>query len=318
MHVDLFVVLVQIFKSSLCGDANTCLQARSRLRNVTNVVYVFIKPGVFAVYYTSGISQEILQRLKDSCEHVIQHIRDQSIEYKPFTPFTYVGAKVGNRHCYATLGCFVQHQNQIYGITCGHVFSAGGCETVFINDQPLNSFEVISSVGGDISAIKIPTNMIRNCDTRFRDKQGRVVPCKLFEGNADTLVGKEVYIHGAATKTGKGVIVQNMYGYTDRFARHYILVEDVDDKEPFCGRGDSGAVVCADDDNGILAISLVKGRVECKSYSKSVRTYFSYFLQSGLKELEHAAESAFELFTADSKLLSTCNQAHSNFDVSPP
>ncbi|XP_045186608.1 uncharacterized protein LOC123544597 isoform X2 [Mercenaria mercenaria] len=174
----------------------------------------------------------------------------------------------------------------------------------------------------DIAAAKIRTNDKKYCDGRFRNESGIFMKGKICSYDDDQLDCQYVHTYGASTSRGQGIISMTQYNKrtenegsnpnkerevnedmnlnTERedneesninnvhedHNKTYIVVEDREGTDPFCVKGDSGSMVCADDEDGnhVQLISTVMGEREKGSYT-------TLRLTKAIAKLEEQTES---------------------------
>ncbi|XP_045200160.2 uncharacterized protein LOC123554229 isoform X2 [Mercenaria mercenaria] len=174
----------------------------------------------------------------------------------------------------------------------------------------------------DIAAAQIRTEDKIDCEGRFRNESGQFMKGKMCSYDDDELSCQNVHIYGASTPLGQGIISMTQYnqrieneesnpnrerevneqmnlntesedreesninnGHEDH-NKTYIVVEDREGGEPFCAKGDSGAMVCADDEDGnyVQLISTVMGE-------SGERSYTTLRLTKAIAKLEEQTES---------------------------
>ncbi|XP_053390398.1 uncharacterized protein LOC128553290 isoform X2 [Mercenaria mercenaria] len=173
----------------------------------------------------------------------------------------------------------------------------------------------------DISVAQIRTEDKIYCEGRFRNESGTFMKGKMCSYDDDQLNCQNVHIYGASTPRGQGIISMTQYnqrteneetnpnrehevkeqmnlntesedreesninnGHEDQ-KKTYIVVEDREGGKPFCAEGDSGAMVCADDEDGnhVQLISTVMG--------ESGKRYTTLRLTKAIAKLEEQTES---------------------------
>lgn len=255
----------------------------------------------FIVCYEPNLGDKRKKKVEDACQDInTKHGNLFIITYFEYQKYTFVGAKFQYDHRVATLGCFVRHRNQLYGISCGHfVQYVSQSNKVFsVGDETIDKTEVILPEPKEfnIGAFLIPKHIAKLCDTRFRNSEGEITRCRLFDADVNKLIGKTVHIRGATTPLGTGVITSLLSATVD----NHISIESLQENMEFCKPGDSGAVVFAEDEGELLAVSIVLGQLVSVGNLHTTRTYLSYSLRDGLKKLENAAACGkFEFFTSD-------------------
>ncbi|XP_053388299.1 uncharacterized protein LOC128551461 [Mercenaria mercenaria] len=237
-----------------------------------------------------------------------------------------------------TLGCFAKNKDakdrDTYALISKHV--ASFCDSFYISGSSASEIlgkviqSSVSETGLDIAALRlrnVPNENISIC-AKFKSETtdgefasyGAVGDdvCDLLKGKLHTysdylehgqrdLVceGLNVYIWGAVSKPGKGVITMRAFKKGDMKA--LILVEDRkpskkgDAPERFCSFGDSGAIVCAEDSRGefVHILAMLIGIINEEDIQKDQTTrgkYLSVPLSSGLQELDERTGYSFKIF----------------------
>ncbi|XP_060605953.1 uncharacterized protein LOC132758353 [Ruditapes philippinarum] len=144
----------------------------------------------------------------------------------------------------------------------------------------------------DISAAEINPRDTPICDTRFKSECGKSLPRKDCEYENKQLDSRRVHLWGAVTAPGLGIIT--IPEVRDRnHDKTYIIVEDrANATAVLCREGDSGAMVCADDDygSGVEAISMLIGKD-----TTNPGKYATFRIDKGLQQLEKQTDSSFSL-----------------------
>lgn len=254
----------------------------------------------FIVCYEPNLRDERKKQVEDACQDIsTKHGNLFSIRYFKYQKYTFVGAKFQSYYGVATVGCFVRHRNRLYGISCRHAlqYASQSNKVISFEDEPIDKTEVIlpESINANIGAFMIPKHIAKLCNTKFRSSTGQIKPCRLFDGDVNKLIGKTVHIRGATTPLGTGVIT-SLLSHT---VFNHMSIESLQENIEFGKPGDSGAVVFAEDEGELLAISILMGKLWSSRNLDSTWSYLSYSLRDGLKELENAACGKFELFTSD-------------------
>lgn len=209
-----------------------------------------------------------------------------------------------------TLGCFVIHNPKKYPsskslclLTARHVLDR---KEIFYTGQPENIRDFIpySCYNMDLYIEKIMTSMYDKCTVEFKDSSNN--PCSVslipYGQNWNTLKGTAVYMWGAETKPGKGVIsrekvVNEKEGYT------YIAVESSLSNTDFAVHGDSGAVVCIEDKKlkRVSALGILKSRYKVQEDGQDDTKFkFQYIvipMEDGLRYLMSVHDADITLCT---------------------
>ncbi|XP_060592877.1 uncharacterized protein LOC132747495 [Ruditapes philippinarum] len=220
---------------------------------------------------------------------------------------------------FGTLGCFAsmhkRNNHHVYALTAKHILSQGdffSCPEHGYN-KPIGQVvpKTVPPAGLDIAALKL-NEEIRFC-TKFRTEldceDTNLLPCKLYDYVEDDesgilCCGQLVYIWGAASKPGKGVITVPKY-LTNDMEEGLIVIEDRyscqgDIPERFCKPGDSGAIVCVEDRRGkcVHVLAMVMGILNenaVQSNPASRAKYVTVPLSIGLQELTNRTGFSFQL-----------------------
>lgn len=210
-----------------------------------------------------------------------------------------VGSRIQFTHGeeeYGTLGCFVKRkmsgEDQICALTAEHVaqhFRDGEDDSEFCNfllneeDVQIKKTSLItcSEPQLDIAAFVLSESIKSKLEVnaRFKTRENEEKECNTYEWENQTELDDRVYLRGATTAFGEGNVTScNTEGDNGELL---IKIEDIEGKPPFCREGDSGSIVCFDDDNCIQAVGLLfKGNVDDPPYY-----YFAIKLNHGLSEL---------------------------------
>jgi hypothetical protein len=155
---------------------------------------------------------------------------------------------------------------------------------------PIDSTEPIL----DISATEILSSDVSKCDTKFKSEEGVCTTGKDCIYDETHLSSRRVHLWGTVSTPGLGIIT--MPEIRDRNSNEdeaYIIVENRDNSTTvMCKEGDSGAMVCADDDygSGVEVISMLMGED-----TKNPGKYATLRIDKGLKQLERQTDSSFRL-----------------------
>ncbi|XP_045182461.2 uncharacterized protein LOC123541121 [Mercenaria mercenaria] len=253
-------------------------------------------------------------------------VEEISKELKPYSCDVRVGAKIetggpDDLVC-GTLGCFAFMTDDSCEKTCAliskHVATCGNrffCPDYGITmlNNPLGHVvtATVQDTGLDIAALLLDER-VRICakyKSEDPDFDSGLLQCKLHDYTEDSndeilSSGQQVYIWGATSKPGKGVITIPTYKI-DGMENGLILIEDRSVRkgeipERFCKPGDSGAVVCAEDRRGefVHAVAMLMGILNEHALKKDPTTrgkYLSVPLSTGLQELTKRTGYSFEL-----------------------
>ncbi|XP_060594372.1 uncharacterized protein LOC132748752 [Ruditapes philippinarum] len=144
----------------------------------------------------------------------------------------------------------------------------------------------------DISAGEINPADISMCDTRFKSECGNPSTRKDCTYEDKQLDNRRIHLWGAVSKPGLGIIT--IPEVRDRnHDKTYIIVENrANATAVLCREGDSGAMVCADDDygSGVEAISMLIGKD-----TTNPGKYATFRIDKGLQQLEKQTDSSFSL-----------------------
>ncbi|XP_053402559.1 uncharacterized protein LOC128557922 [Mercenaria mercenaria] len=135
-------------------------------------------------------------------------------------------------------------------------------------------------------------------DTKYKTSEEKAAKGRLSEYSLEELKGLPVHICGSKTPMGFGTITMpQVEGVRDSSMDDFIIIEDREmprqEKQPFCTHGDSGSIVCADDQNdpeNVHLISMVSGEALDKP-----GTYCSLHLGKGIKQVEEETKSKVQI-----------------------
>ncbi|XP_060577902.1 uncharacterized protein LOC132735021 isoform X2 [Ruditapes philippinarum] len=181
----------------------------------------------------------------------------------------------------------------------------------------------------DIAAAIINKEDEKYCDGRFKTEDGKLIKGIMFTKDDSLLACQHVHINGASTSLGLGIIatthcnnresIETRNGQKQSCERKeeiekaneddkFIYVESRKKSSPFCTGGDSGAMVCADDDDGnhVELISTVIGKVvnqreteQCGAENVKVKdnvVYQTLRLETGVTHLKKLIKSEIDFF----------------------
>ncbi|XP_060593507.1 uncharacterized protein LOC132747986 [Ruditapes philippinarum] len=144
----------------------------------------------------------------------------------------------------------------------------------------------------DISATEILASDVSRCDTKFRSEEGIRMTGKDCIYDETHLSSRRVHIWGAVSTPGLGIITMpEIHDINEDNA--YLIVENrANSTTVMSKKGDSGAMVCADDDygSGVEVISMLIGED-----TKNPGKYATLRIDKGLKQLEKQTDSSFRL-----------------------
>lgn len=218
---------------------------------------------------------------------------------------------------YGTLGCFVKGRKdkgsseQLYALSCAHVFPDGCNSAVKVAGAQSQDFEILGHISDtfkllrerkvDIAAIAVTPeakpkclHSIKNSDNS--DKWQSV----LHEGDLKAILGFQVYKVGAVSNITRGLIIAVNYdgeGFDSQF--NIFIKNDPESSEVFSSEGDSGSVVCFDkpSEETVKILSLVKGKVT--TAAGKYECSFSVHLKKNLVELTATSGHLFELYNTE-------------------
>jgi hypothetical protein len=146
----------------------------------------------------------------------------------------------------------------------------------------------------DISATEILARDVSRCDTKFKSEEGIRTTGKDCIYDETHLSSRRVHLWGAVSTPGLGIITMPEIRHRDRNEDNvYLIVENRENSTTVMGReGDSGAMVCADDDygSGVEVISMLIGED-----TKNPGKYATLRIDKGLEQLEKQTKSSFRL-----------------------
>ncbi|XP_045181511.2 uncharacterized protein LOC123540492 [Mercenaria mercenaria] len=297
----------------------------------------------FVVYVERTGTKRLLRKIRSVLrkyqidDYEIQTVSEQR-------DYCRVGAKIrAARRCKdqskpveGTLGCFAKNTDgkdtNMYALISKHV--AQFCDSFKISSTSASDIlckvieRSVTQTGLDIAALWLDLNdkSIKIC-ARYKTEmiddesasgsaegndgsdllQGKLhhYSDQLKCGQSDIVCnGQKVYIWGAVSKPGKGVIT--MRAFKSGEMKALIQVEDRvpsmvgEVPERFCCSGDSGAIVCAEDRRGkcvhILAMVMgIANEKEIKENPKLRGRYLTVPLSSGLEELQDRTGHIFQI-----------------------
>ncbi|XP_045191487.2 uncharacterized protein LOC123548353 [Mercenaria mercenaria] len=135
-------------------------------------------------------------------------------------------------------------------------------------------------------------------DTKYKTSEENAAEGKLSEYSLEELRGLPVHICGSKTPMGYGTITMpNVEAVQDSSMDDFIIIEDRDnaakEKKPFCADGDSGSIVCTDDQENpenVRLVSMVMGENTDKP-----GFYYSLNLEEGIKQVKEETKSNIQL-----------------------
>ena len=144
----------------------------------------------------------------------------------------------------------------------------------------------------DISATVIPSTDAGMCETKFKSEEGVPVTGMECTYEDKTLDNRPVHLWGATSTPGLGIIT--MPEIRDRDSdKTFIVVENRVGSATHLGKeGDSGAMVCADNDydSSVECISMLIGED-----NETPGRYATFRIDKGIEQLERQTNSRFEL-----------------------
>jgi hypothetical protein len=181
----------------------------------------------------------------------------------------------------------------------------------------------------DIAAAVIKKEDEKVCDGRFKTEDGTLIKGIVYNKDDSLLACQHVHINGASTSLGLGIIAFTQFNGREPIeARNgqnksckskqeeeksneinkFIYVESRNKSSPFCTGGDSGAMVCADDEDGehVELISTVIGKVVNQRETKQCgaanvkendnAVYQTLRLETGISHLKKLIKSEIDFF----------------------
>jgi hypothetical protein len=146
----------------------------------------------------------------------------------------------------------------------------------------------------DISATEILASDVSKCDTKFMTEEGVRATGKDCMYDETQLSSRRVHLWGAVSTPGLGIITMPEIRHRDRNEDNaYVIVENRANSTTVMGKkGDSGAMVCADDDYGpeVEIISMLFGED-----SDHPGKYATLRIDKGLEQLEKQTKCSFRL-----------------------
>lgn len=218
----------------------------------------------------------------------------------------------------STAGCFAICQNEKCVLVANHAVATDSCTFSYCPDNGSAS-KILGQViketrtddGFDMAALKLESG-VEIC-AKFRteedEEKATLLQGKLYkyiEGQEQKdrgilQYGQRVYIWGAVSKPGKGVVTMCEYTRNKKSALIEIKDRFPGDGKQFCQPGDSGAIVCVEDRNGqfVHLLAMLMGEsIDKKGVEKNAdcgKKYVAVLLSSELQELEKRTEHRFEI-----------------------
>lgn len=171
--------------------------------------------------------------------------------------------------------------------------------------KPKNNMEDDAPL--DIAIANVLQKVSVKCETQFKDHEGVALASNLMhfeENDVLWMKGLPVHIWGATSSPGIGTIIIPDY-YIEGMKR-LVKIEDrhpvdLERSQPFSAKGDSGAIVCADDPDGqvVHVISMLMGSsnfAETNRDNTVKGQYLTLRLCDGLRQLDWEHDTTFTLF----------------------
>lgn len=204
---------------------------------------------------------------------------------------------IGGR--YGTLGGFVGSSADIYFLLSGHL-AVPTTTSVSLRGDPRELGQIFACLRFMDIAIAVVNDDIKpTCDMRLKDRKGcsLQIPCEV-ESDENELAALPVYIFGARSKPGKGIIATPFFNARSG-GRQHMLIENLSSEEKdFCEPGDSGALVLGENPRGkkVFAIAIVVGEYTDKENPACTRKqYLAAGLKDGLQDLSQGELDLFKL-----------------------
>jgi hypothetical protein len=237
--------------------------------------------------------------------------RDEDTPFGSLTSFVKMTPKTQKEKTYCSLASkhVLQGQKTIAIVTNKRTIKADVIEKT----APLDDVNMMF----DIAAARIKKEDELHCDGRFKTEDGKLM--KGIMNKNDSIDCLHVHMNGAITPNSRGIIATTQYINRNSSVNgeesqpeaveddinevnRFIYVESRDKTKPFCEPGDSGAMVCADHEEGYhveLISSVIGGPLIVKNKDgKDMITdsYQTLRLTSGVDYLEKLTQSDIEFF----------------------
>lgn len=252
--------------------------------------------GVPTIYVHETITDHDVQCIKELIKQY--RVSDYDVieicEMRPLSTFS-VGTKLEIEDTtYATVGGYAQINKQpcallsghsVYGISENSKVKIGGYQVKLQNNSFLSCDPAYDIAAFVMDAPKHCSTEIE-FDGRFKTPGDEHKCCEVLSfqetRNHDVFYEMPVFFRGASTTLGNGLVTSVNMG--DGNMQKFMQFEDVDQRTPFCQPGDSGSIVCYDDekDDKIKALAMLRGILETPD---SRNFYCGIRLEDSLSEL---------------------------------
>ncbi|KAL4226964.1 hypothetical protein ACF0H5_014941 [Mactra antiquata] len=221
-----------------------------------------------------------------------------------------VGSLISNEHSRrASIGGFALKgtRKELCLLTARHFAGSGG-GNVYLeqpNEERKHIGEFLAPITNlnappDIAAALILDNVRNHFQTQFKNSDGDFLPSSVVhfaENEIENLFGLPVHMWGATSTPGVGVIT-NPEVYIPGMKR-LVKFEDIDYNPiaRFANFGDSGAMICADDNDGehVQVVSMLMGAPLDAVGENERQSYYGFRMIDGLVTLQEEHETEFEL-----------------------
>ena len=274
------------------------------------------------------VANKVIRIIRDSeSKYFVNHFEVKRIRLSPSARGTYESgqslrvknsADQASAYTYGTLGCFVKAKNnldsseQLFGLTCAHVFPDGCHPVVKISraHPPSNwetignfipEFKLLRELHVDIAAIALTVaeEKLNHClkNSHGCDKWKST----LHDGDVKDILGFQVYKWGPVSNCTRGLISSVSYLSRDFNSQLNVFIKkQTESQEKFSSEGDSGSAVCFDSptDETVQVVSLLNGEMTVTT-TESQEFSYSVHLEKNLGKLSEQSNHSFELYNLD-------------------
>lgn len=266
----------------------------------SNILMCGDRFGALQIYIQDELDKATQKKIKDAIDAKLTPQKTRYVIHLISKTFNELKVTCGMRiECtgrYGTLGGFVRRNSgqNIYALVSRHVVE----HSTEVQVGEVNAKVITPHTDRiDIATAKIIDADKFQVETRFKDIHGRPRHCSLFQYSNDDVsqILKQfeiVFIRGGTTLVGLGEIVCFS---VEHDGLPLLRIRNRADKpqEKFCQAGDSGAIVCSTNRDGIMyALAMVVGE---SISSKPQKEYMAYMLKDGLEELSRIHKCTYRL-----------------------
>ncbi|XP_052760682.1 uncharacterized protein LOC128203341 [Mya arenaria] len=319
-------------------------QAREDLNKIQGLLAYGERFGTLNIFLSNDSETETT--VEEAVQHVLQKWDINKVVFRYGSTFIEPYMKPGDKvfeEPFGSLACFAREASgHVYALFSKHV-AEFNTNKLFIDGEDVGKLLPTDKHTLDIAAAQIHESYEKKCRFMFQTEQGQEKKSTLYDCSKDSnsLSGKRVHLHGAMTSPGLGkVSIEKLYVLDGNYEG--VLFEDRKSgtNQPFCVRGDSGAMVltyCSKDDE-LKVIGMIIGE-QVKNHIKTCarpmypdgkaeaclvthKSYVGFKMTDGLKELEERHRICLSLccdheLDVDSGISIPLKSAASTTDNSP-